>query len=104
MHHKLDDRRRVGTCGSGTTRMSAAGRSATPTLADPGMIEDHVGKSCRYLTDGVNLYRYVGTIPGSMGRMIGLENCHSLDLILWPTAEVVTLQLRSVTPAVTSAA
>ena len=84
--------------------MSAAGRSATPTLADPGMIEDHVGKSCRYLTDGVNLYRYVGTIPGSMGRMIGLENCHSLDLILWPTAEVVTLQLRSVTPAVTSAA
>ena len=104
MHHKLDDRRRVGTCGSGTTRMSAAGRSATPTLADPGMIEDHVGKSCRYLTDGVNLYRYVGTIPGSMGRMIGLENCHSLDLILWPTAEVVTLQLRSVTPAVTSVA
>ena len=55
--------------------MSAAGHSATPTLADPGMIKDHDGKPCRYLTDGVNLYRYVGTIPGSMGRMIGLENC-----------------------------
>jgi len=84
--------------------MSAAGHSATPTHADPGMIEDHAGKPCRYLTDGVNLYRYVGTIPGSMGRMIGLENCHSLDLILWPIAELHTLQLRSVTPAVTFAA
>ena len=84
--------------------MSAAGRGATPSLADPGMIKDHVGKSSRYLTDGVNLYRYVGTIPGSMGHMIGLENCHSLDLILWPIAELHALQLRSVTPAVTSAA
>jgi hypothetical protein len=84
--------------------MSAAGHSATPTLADPGTIKDHAGKPCRYLTDGVNLYRYVGTIPGSMGRMIGLENCHSLDLVLWPIAELRTLGLRSVTPAVTSAA
>ena len=83
--------------------MSAAGRSATPTLADPCTIKDYVGKPCRYLTDGVNLYRYVGTIPGSMGRMVGLEDCHSLDLILWPIAELQTLQLRSVTPAVTSA-
>jgi hypothetical protein len=84
--------------------MSAAGHSATPPLADPGVIRDYAGMPCRYLTDGVNLYRYVGTIPGSMGRMIGLENCHSLDLILWPIAELHTLRLRSVTPAVTSAA
>jgi hypothetical protein len=63
--------------------MSATGHSATPTLADRGMIQDHAGNPCRYLTDGVNLYRYVGTIPGSMGRMIGLEDCHSLDLVLW---------------------
>ena len=84
--------------------MSAAGRSATPTLADPCTIKDYVGKPCRYLTDGVNLYRYVGTIPGSMGRMIGLENCHSLDLVLWPIAELHTLRLRSVTPAVMLAA
>lgn len=84
--------------------MSAAGHSTTPTSADLGTIEDHAGKPCRYVTDGVNLYRYVGTIPGSMGRMIGLENCHSLDLILWPIAELHTLQLRSVTPTVTSAA
>jgi len=84
--------------------MSAAGQSATPTLADPGMIKDHAGKPCRYLTDGVNLYRYVGTIPGLVGRMVGLENCHSLDLVLWPIAELHTLRLRSVTQAVTSAA
>jgi hypothetical protein len=83
--------------------MSAAGRSAMATLADPGVIKDHAGKPCRYLTDGVNLYRYVGTIPGSMGRMIGLENCHSLDLILWPIAELHTLRLRGVTPAASAA-
>jgi hypothetical protein len=82
--------------------MSAAGHSATPTLADPGVIKDHAGKPCRYLTDGVNLYRYVGTIPGSMGRMIGLENCHSLDLILWPIAELHMLRLRGVTPTAPS--
>ena len=59
--------------------MSAAGHSATPTLADLGTIEDNAEKPCRYLTDGVNLYRYVGRIPGSMGRVIGLENRDSLD-------------------------
>ena len=79
--------------------MSAAGHSATPTLADSSMIKDHAGTPSRYLTDGVNLYRYLGTIPGSMGHMIGLENCHSLDLILWPIAELHKLRLRSVTPA-----
>jgi len=84
--------------------MKAAGQSATPTVADPGVIEDHAGKSSRYLTDGVNLYRYVGTITSSRGRMIGLENCHSLDLALLPIAELQTLRLRSVTPAVTSIA
>jgi len=36
--------------------------------------------------------------------MIGLENCHSLDLALLPIAELQTLRLRSVTPAVTSIA
>ena len=83
--------------------MSAARHSATPTLADPGVISDYAGMPCRYLTDGVNLYRYVGTIPGSMGRMIGLENCHSLDVLLWPIAELRAVRLRGVTPAVTPA-
>ena len=52
--------------------------------------------------DGISLYRYVGTIASSMGHMIALENCRSLDLTLWPVAELHTLRLKSVTPAVSS--
>jgi len=80
--------------------VSAASRNPTLRLADPGVINDHAGEPSRYLTDGVNLYRYVGTIPGSMGYMIGLENCQSLDLTLWPIAEVQARRLRGVTPAI----
>ena len=74
--------------------MNAAGRTATPRLTVHGLVNDHSGQPSRYLTDGVRLYRYVGTIPSSMGHMIGLENCHSLDLTLWPVAELHALQLK----------
>ena len=102
MHHELGSRRCAGTNGSGTRAVNAAGRTATPRLTDPGLVNDHSGQPSRYLTDGVSLYRYVGTIPSSMGHMIGLENCHSLDLTLWPVAELHALRLKSVTPAVSS--
>jgi hypothetical protein len=78
--------------------MSSVGRSATPRLADPGAITDDA-KPSRYLTDGVNLYRYMGTIPTPMGHMIGLEDCHSLDVTLWPDSELRARQLQPVTPA-----
>jgi hypothetical protein len=80
--------------------MKSEDRNVTPRLTESGVITDHSGRSSRYMTDGVNLYRYVGTIPSSMGHMIGLENCHSLDLTLWPIAELRPLRLRNVTPAV----
>ncbi len=78
--------------------MKVEGHNTTPLFADPDVIEDHVGQPSRYLTDGVNLYRYVGTIPSAVGHMVGLENCHSLDLALWPVAEMRALRLRGVTP------
>ena len=84
--------------------MRSEGQSGTPRLADSGVITDHAGEPSPYLTDGVNLYRYLGTIPSSMGQMIGLENCHSLDLTLWPVAELRALRLRGVTPTVPSSA
>ena len=52
----------------------------------------------------VNPYRYLGTIPSSMGHMIGLENCHSMDLTLWPVDELRALRLRGVTPTLPSPA
>jgi hypothetical protein len=79
--------------------MSSVGRSATPRPADPGAITDDAGKPSQYLTDGVNLYRYVGTIPSPTGHMIGLEDCHSLDVMLWPAGDLRARQLQPVTPA-----
>ena len=82
--------------------MNAASRNAKARLTDPGVIHNHAGHPSRYLTDGVNLWRHVATIPSSAEHMIGLENCHSLDLTLWSVAELPALRLRGVTPAVAS--
>jgi len=79
--------------------MRSAGRSATLGLADAGIITDHASEPSRYLTDGVDLYRYLGAIPSAMGQMIGLENCRSLDVTLWPIVELRNRRLRTVTPA-----
>jgi len=79
--------------------MRPAARSETPSLADVGIIAEHADKASRYLTDGVNLYRYLGAIPSAMGDMVGLENCRSLDVTLWPIGELRKRQLRTVTPA-----
>lgn len=53
-----------------------------------------------YLTDGVNLYRVLGAIAGGAAEMIGLENCRSLEVILYPLAELGARSLRPVVPAV----
>ena len=73
---------------------------------------EHDAASCRFrryhrscqqtepvLTDGVNLYRYVGTFPSPMGDIIGLENCRSLEVTLWPIGDLRARQLRTITPA-----
>ncbi len=80
--------------------MSSAGRSASLRLTESGVITADASEPSRYLTDGVNLYRCVGTIPSSMGHLIGLEDCRSLDVTLWPAGELSARQLRPVTPAV----
>ena len=79
--------------------MRSARRTATPGLAGTGIVSDHASEASRYLTDGVNLYRYLGAIPGTMGQLIGLEECRSLDVTLWPIAELRNRQLRTVIPA-----
>jgi len=104
MHHNVCNRRQAVTYGSGARAVNAASRNATPRLTDSGVIEDHTGQPSRYLTDEVNLHRFVGTIPSSVEHMIALENCNSLDLTLWPVAELRALRLRGVTPTVPSPA
>ena len=40
----------------------------------------------RYLTDGKNLYRFVGWI--ARGRLAELEDCRSLDLLVMPARDL----------------
>jgi hypothetical protein len=47
---------------------------------------DRPSEASRYLTDGVNLYRYLGAIPSTIGQLIRLEECRSLDVTLWRRA------------------
>ncbi len=79
--------------------MRSAGWSATLGLGDHGVVRDRAAERSRYLTDGVNLYRYVGTIPGPIGPMVALEDCRSFDVTLWPVRELRARQLQPVTQA-----
>jgi hypothetical protein len=60
---------------------------------------DHDGHAGGYLTDGVELYRSVGAIRLGPSRMIGLENCRSLDVVLIAVEELRRRRLRPVIPA-----
>jgi hypothetical protein len=73
----------------------------TTTRATPSRdgVIDHARQAGGYLTDGVELYRSLGAIPSAVGEMIGLENCHTLDVTLCRIAELRARQLRIVTPA-----
>jgi hypothetical protein len=68
-------------------------------VADARTVADVNGQASRYLTDGVNLYRFLGAITSGMGQMIGLENCRSLDVMLLPIGELRARRLRAVIPA-----
>lgn len=63
---------------------------------DPRAVAD---EDCgRYLTDGVNLYRFLGAMASGMGEMVGLENCRSLDVMLVPIGELRARRMRTVVP------
>ena len=52
-----------------------------------------------YVTDGTNLYRYVGGVPFETGELVALEDCRSLKLLLFSLEELRALGLRAVEPA-----
>jgi hypothetical protein len=62
-------------------------------------ISDRDGHVSRYLTDGVNLYRFMGSMVSRAGEMIGIENCRSLDIMLVPADELRRRSVRPVTLA-----
>jgi hypothetical protein len=78
------------------------GRTSTLETLSPDTTADETSERlarARYLTDGVNLYRVLGAIRDGASQMMGLENCRSLEVILYPLAELGARSLRPVTPA-----
>ena len=51
-----------------------------------------------YLTDGVNLYRLIGEFDGEEGRMVGIEDCRSYEVMLVPFDKIPQSRLRRVVP------
>ncbi len=52
----------------------------------------------RYLTDGHELYRFLGALASGAAQLVVLENCRSLDLSLIPLRELAA-RLHGVVPA-----
>jgi hypothetical protein len=68
--------------------------------ADAGaLVVDDDGRASRYLTDGVNLFRYLGTGRSPMGVIVKLEDCRSMDIMLIPAGQLQAGTWRAVQPA-----
>jgi hypothetical protein len=77
---------------------SRRGRSRRSVVTgDPGVDRDD--RISDYLTDGVNLYRFLGSIAGRADELVGIENCSSLDILLVSRDELRRGRFRTV-PAV----
>lgn len=62
---------------------AARSRASQPPRERAGELPlDHDGPAECYLTDGVELYRSIGVMSLDAERMIALEDCRSLDIVL----------------------
>ena len=62
-----------------------------------GIVADPAGSAGRYLTDGVNLYRYLGLTEN--GNCHGLEDCRTLEVTVLTNRDLNALLLRPVIAA-----
>lgn len=53
----------------------------------------------RYLTDGVELYRFLGSVARGSHAMLGVENCRTFEILLIPTGDLRRGRLRAVPSA-----
>jgi hypothetical protein len=79
--------------------LSPQSKASQPAGQRAGEMPDHDGHAGGYLTDGVELYRSLGAISVGPSRMIGLENCRSMDAVLIAVDELRRRRLRPVIPA-----
>ncbi len=72
------------------------GRDPSSAVGDAETVVDRTGHPSRYLTDGVNLYRFMGELGSGIEQLIGLEDCWSLEVVLLPIGELRARRLRGV--------
>jgi len=79
------------------SRTTSSPRTDAADAAGP--IVDDGDCVSRYLTDGLNLFRYLGTGRGAMGAIVKLEDCRSMDIMLIPAGQLRAGAWRAVDPA-----
>lgn len=73
-----------------------------PVNAVPETEWQEVGE--RYLTDGVELYRFLGTVARGPRAMLGMENCRTFEILLVPVADLRRGRMRTVPSAAAESA
>jgi len=65
------------------------------------LVRDDEARPSAYLTDGVELYRMLGSldVPGSAEELVAVEDCRTLDLVLASRAELARWRVRPVAAA-----
>ena len=62
-----------------------------------GLLDQWWEPGTPYLTDGASLYRYVGAaVSNTCEQLISLEDCQSLEILLFDLDELRALRLRPV--------
>jgi hypothetical protein len=59
--------------------------------AAASIVADDASSAAGYLTDGINLYRYLGLIAN--GNLHGLEDCRTLEVTLLTNSDLDALPL-----------
>ncbi len=76
----------------------ARGRDPSSAAVDAETVVDDARHHSGYLTDGVNLYRFVGEIRGGIEHLIALEDCWTLEVLLLTIDDLRASRLRTVVP------
>ena len=78
---------------------SFADDRSTADLPDPsGALAEPGDAADVYLTDGVFLYRIVGSAATGVDDLVELEDCYRLDVVRVPVDDLRSRRLRVVTP------
>lgn len=73
-------------------------RGTSRSSLPPGGVATPIDMAGAYLTDGVFLYRVVGSLANAVDEVVELEDCYGLDVVPVPLSALRSRRFRVVTP------